>query len=223
VTPKMTLDELRAARPAWQEPGSPTPLADAVKHFVRLAWRCGYGDTSAEMSISDLEEADLWICVVVGGTRLTSSDPDGAHAFAEAVAHEYTDQVRRFRDAATSALDWLNSLPRGPRCCLVACLRCPQDKLLANLYLLPKDSAPVDDSGGLRLLIEPKYRGKIASIGPDGTAGTQWARAARAWWYISDDDVWDLACRCCRLPKGGVRAGDFMSKDADRGYRAVLL
>lgn len=221
ATPKMTLDELRATRPVWLEPGSPIPIRDAVERFVQLAWRCGYGATPAEISVSDLEENDIWMCVVVGGTQLSPSDPDGAHAFSAAVADEHIDRVRRFRDAATLALKWLDDLPRGPRSYLVRRLQCPKGKLLANLYCLPKDSEPVVDSGGLRLLIAPTGRGEIASIGPDGTAGTLWARAARAWWYVSDDDGWDLHCRCCRLPEDGIRARDFLTKDAERGYRAV--
>lgn len=221
--PKMTLDDLRAVRPAWQELASPTQLAEAFERFVQLGWRCGYGDTPAEINVSELEEADLWICVVVGGTSLKSSDPDGAHLFADAAAREYTDRLRRFRDAATSALDWLEKLPRGPRSYLVARLQCPKGKRLAEMYCLPIDSAPVRDSGGLRLLIAPTNRGKIASIGVDGTAGTQWAHAARAWWYISDDDVWDLRCRCCPRPDDGVRAHDFLSEDTERGYSVVLV
>ncbi len=219
----MTLDELRAARLAWREPAGPTPLAEALERFVRLAWRCGYGDTPAEISVSDLGEADLWVCVVVGGTSLKASDPDSAHAFADAAAREYTDRLRRFRGAAGSALDWLENLPLGPRSYLVARLQCPKGKQLANLYCLPKDSAPVRDSGGLRLLIAPTRRGKIVGIGAAGTAGTRWARAARAWWYISDDDVWELGCKCCPRPDGGVRAGDFLSDDPHPGYSTVLL
>jgi hypothetical protein len=72
------------------------------------------------------------------------------------------------------------------------------------------------------MLIEPTRRGKIASIGADGVARTRWARASRAWWYITDDDVWDLGCKCCPHPDGGVRAGDFFSGDAGRGYSIVL-
>lgn len=219
----MTLAQLRAARPMWQEPARPTPQAEAVELFVQLAWRCGYGDTPAEISISDLGEADLWVCAVVGGTHLKPSDPDGAHAFADAAAREHIDRVRRFRDAAATALDWLENLPRGSRSYLVARLQCPQGKRLANLYYLPKNSAPVRDSGGLRILIEPTRRGKIARIGADGVARTRWARAAPAWWYISDDDVWDLRCKCCPRPDDGVRAGDFLSGDPRSGYSVVLL
>lgn len=219
---KMTLDELRAARPPWLEPGAATPLAEAVKHFVQMAWRCGYGDAPAEIGISELGEADLWVCVVVGGTQLKSSDPDGTHAFAEAAAREYTDRVLRFRDAAPSALEWLENLPRGSRSHLVGRLQCPKGKLLANLYCLPKDSEPVRDSGGLRLLIAPTRRGKISSIGSNGKAGTRWARAARAWWYVSDDDVWELRCKCCPRPDGGVRAGDFFGA-ARNDYTVVLI
>ncbi len=191
----MTLDELRAARPVWHQAAAPIAQAEAVERFVQLALRCGYGDTQAEMSISDLREADLSLCVVVGGTWLKSSDPGGAHIFADAAALEYTDRLRRFREAAVSALGWLEKLPRGARSCLVARLQCPKHKLLANLYCLPKDSAPVHDSGGFRLLIAPARRGKIASIGADGIARTRWARAAPAWWYITDDDIWELHCR----------------------------
>ncbi len=220
--PKMTMAELLAARPVWREPGKPLPLSKAVERFVQLAWRCGYGDEPAEMTTSDLSEADLWVCVVIGGTQLKPSDPDGSHAFAKAAAGEYTERVRRFRDAAVAALDWLEKLPRGPGSYLVACLRCPGGKRLANMYCLPKDSAPVRDSGGLRLLIAPTKRGKISSIGPDGRAGTRWARAAHAWWYVSDDDVWELRCRCCPRPDGGVRAGDFFSVTRSN-YSVVLV
>jgi hypothetical protein len=221
--PKMTLDDLRAARPAWQEPASPTQLAEGVERFIQLAWRCGYGDTPAEISVSELDEADLWMCVVVGGASLKPSDPAGAQLFADAAAREYADRVGRFRDAAATALDWLENLPRGPRSYLVARLQGPNRKQLANLYCLPKDSAPVRDSGGLRLLIAPTRRGKIARIGADGTAGTRWAHAARAWWYISDDDVWDLRCKCCPRPDDGVRAHDFLSENTGRGYSVVLI
>jgi hypothetical protein len=218
-----TLRELRAARPVPAEPATPTPQAEGVERFIQLAWHCGYGDTPAEISVCDLADADLWVCVVVGGAWLKPSDPDGAHAFADAAAHEYTDRVRRFRDAAATALDWLETLPRGPRSYLAARLQCPKHKQLANLYLLPKDSAPVRHSGGLRLLIVPTRRGKIARIGAEGTAGTRWARAAAAWWYISDDDVWELGCKCCPRPDGGVRAGDFLSPERPhRGYGIVL-
>ncbi|GAB4621093.1 hypothetical protein MAHJHV61_09800 [Mycobacterium avium subsp. hominissuis] len=220
---KMTLDELRAARPVWLDPGDPISIPDAVERFVQLAWRCGYGETPAVTAISELSEVDLSLCVVVGGTWLKSADPDGAHAFADAAAREHLHRVRRFRDAAAAALTWLEKLPRGSRYYLVARLQCPKGKQLANLYCLPKDSPPVHDSGGLRLLIAPTRRGQVTSLGVDGTVGTRWARAAHAWWYISDDDLWDLRCRCCPRPDGGVRARDFLSNDTRHGYNAVLL
>ena len=215
----MTLAELRALRPVWRDGSTLTP-DEVIRRFVQLAWRCGYGEAPAEMALADLDGAELGMCGVAG-VWLKPSDPDGVQAFANDAAREYRSRVGRYQDAAPSALDWLVNLPRGPRSYLVAHLRCPKGKLLAQLYCLPEDSAPVRDSGGHRLLIEPTNRGQLTQIGVKSNAATP--DTGTAWWYISDDDVWDLRCKCCPRPDGGVRARDFLIHGTDdRGHRLVL-
>jgi hypothetical protein len=221
----VSLDELRGLRPAWRE-GQSLTRDELLKRFVELAWRCGYNEAPAELTLDEIDSPELGMCAMVGVWLEDAPDtPEtrAAAAFANDGARVYMDQVGRFRYAATAALEWLKRHEQIAKTYLVARLQCPKGKALARMYCLPKNSAPVRDSGGLRLLIEPNSRGNVTSLGPNGTAGTRWARDAGAWWYISDDDVWELRCKCCPRPDGGVRAGDFLGEDAGRGYTAVLL
>jgi hypothetical protein len=146
----MTLDELRALRPAWCEGPTLTP-DEVMDRFVQLAWRCGYGEAPAEMSLEDLDNAELGMCGVTG-SWLKPSDPDGARAFANDAAREYLSQVGRYQDAAPRALEWLRQNSDVEKTYLVARLLCPKDKLLARMYCPPEYIVPVRDSG-LRLLI----------------------------------------------------------------------
>jgi hypothetical protein len=125
----------------------------------------------------------------------------------------------RFR-SAPAALQWLDAHPDAARVALVARLYCPKRKRLAELYCLPEDCPPVRDSGGYRLLIVPTSRGRLSALG--GMA-TNTRKPGAAWWYIDDRDVWDLRCKCCPHPDGGIRAADFLSDDPPTGYSTVLL
>jgi hypothetical protein len=222
---KMTLEELRALRQIWRGSES-LNRDDVLRRFVELSWRCGYGDAPAEMTLDEIKSTDLGMCGAVGVWLDDAPDTPEVRAltaFANDAARTYLNQVGRFRTAATAALEWLKQNDRIAKTYLVARLSCPRGKILARTYCLPEDIVPVRDSGGHRLLIEPNSRGNVTSLGPKGTAGTRWARRAGAWWYISDDDVWELRCKCCPRPDGGVRAGDFLGVGAQRGYTAVLL
>jgi hypothetical protein len=174
------------------------------------------------VSPADLSTYEL--LEVVGGAILASDpddvDPD-AVAFAHAVLREYGSRIARVQESGPAALAWLQRNDQVARSYLVARLRCPRNTVLAQLYCLPKEIAPVNDSDGLRLLIVPNGKGRLSRL--TGKPEGQQRSPGVAWWYVTDDDVWDLGCRCCRIPKGGVRARDFLSEDADRGYSVVLM
>lgn len=206
----MTLAELRALRPAWREPALLDP-AGAVDQFAETLRR---GVNLAELTDTDL--ATLFAAAVLVG----SSAPAEAAAFAEDVAHEYVARDGRYRASAPTALAWLRRNDRVAATYLVGRLFCANGKRLADLYCLPEDAAPVSDSGGYRLLIVPTRRGRLAEVGVRPSAATPDRGAA--WWYISDDDVWDLGCKCCRRPEGGVRAADFLDDDQHSVYSVVL-
>ena len=207
----MTLDELRALRPRWQQPGPPTPIEDVVERFCQFCLR---GANPADLTDEDL-------MAIFGAVLVLDqpSVPDAAKDFAEAVAREYADRVKRHQGAAAAALNWIEQSERITQSHLVAWLRCPQRELMATMYYLPKNIEPGRDSGGLRLLIKPTKRGGLSRIGVRPNAAIP-ARAV-AWWYVSDDDVWDLGCKKCLRPVGGIRAGDFLG-EGGRGYSVVL-
>ena len=132
-------------------------------------------------------------------------------------AHEVL--AGRFR-SAPAALQWLHNHPAAARAALAARLYCPKRKRLAELYCLPEDCPSVADSGGYRLLIVPTSRGRLT--GPGGNVNNI-RKPGEAWWYVSDDDVWELRCKCCPHPDGGIRAADFLSDNPATGYSTVLL
>jgi hypothetical protein len=138
-----------------------------------------------------------------------------------AAAHRrFIKQLRARFESAPAALRWLLDHPDAARAALVARLYCPKRKRLAELYCLPKDGPPVRHPDGLRLLIVPTSRGRLSALG--GMANNTRGPGV-AWWYISDDDVWDLRCKCCPHPDGGIRAAEFLSDDPPTGYSTVLL
>ncbi|MGH3968274.1 MAG: hypothetical protein ACRDTV_09235 [Mycobacterium sp.] len=210
--PKMTLDDLRALRPVWAQ-GERTEIAEAVRRF------CAAGVHGVKPA--DLPTADLM--KLLGGAALARPPaPPEAQAFADAVCREYAARIARSQSSAPAALAWLGRNERVGATYLVAHLRCPKGKLLAGMYCLPKDIAPVHDSDGFRLLIVPSARGQLAAIAGNPRSTRP---AGSAWWYISDDDVWELRCKCCPHPDGGVQARDFLAGETRTrpGYTAVLL
>ena len=140
---------------------------------------------------------------------------------------ELAAEGRRFGEltiaAPRAALDWLQRSQRVASEYVVARLACPRGKLLARIYLLPKDCEPVvnaSTSGPFRLLVVPTNRGKVAALVGDPKISRD---HGEAWWWMSLDDLWDLRCKCCPRPDGGVRARDFLDDEPRRGYRAVLI
>jgi hypothetical protein len=208
-TPKVTLDELRTLRPVWYQPES-IRLEDTVNRFAYMGV---HGVNPADLPTSEL-------MAVLGGAFLVApSDPDDMVAFANAVAREYSSRVKRSQASAPAALAWLERNSDIMKAYLVARLFCPRGKRLAQMYCLPKDAALVRDSDGCRLLIKPTGRGRLAAM---AGSSKRTRSTGVAWWYMSDDDVWDLRCKCCPRPDGGVRARDFLIVDGGRGYSVVL-
>ncbi len=215
----MTLAQLRAARPsraAQATMGDEYDLDAVSAYMERFAYFGVRGTNPAELS--DDELMTIFPVVALVGD---SDDPEHRPlvAFADAVAHEFDSRMRRHQAAAPAALAWLNRNDKAAKTYLVAWLYCPNEKQLARMYCLPKDIPPVHDSGGHRLLIVPNRRGRLSAL---GGSMKRTRKPGVAWWYMSDDDVWDLGCKCCRRPDGGVRARDFLSDDPRPGYRTVL-
>ena len=212
----MTLDELRAARPVPHNLRGEYDFNAVSAYMEWFAYFGVRGVNPAELSDDELMTI-LPVVALVGD----SDDPEHKPmvAFAEAVAHEFDSRMRRRRDAAPAALAWLNRNDKANKTYLVAWVYCPKEKQLARIYYLPKDIGPAQDSGGHRVLIVPNKRGRLSAL---GGSGKRTRKPGVAWWYMSDDDVWDLGCKCCRRPAGGVRAGDLLSDDPHPGYHIVL-
>ena len=131
------------------------------------------------------------------------------------------DFMERHYTSPRDAQGWLQRNSKIARTYLVAKLLCPKGKRLADLYCLPKDAQPVADSRlGLRLLVVPSNRGRLGALNGD-PKNTRVSGAA--WWCLSLDDVWELQCKCCPRPDGGVRARDFLDDDAHHSYSIVLI
>jgi hypothetical protein len=147
------------------------------------------------------------------------SDEQHAENIGEYV-RAFLDKVDNHFGSAAQALEWLRRTEGVTNEYRVARLFCPNGKKLGELYCLPKGSPPVVNAGGHRILVVPTSRGRLAAVGGDEGNDRD---PGEAWWYLSDDDVWDLRCRCCPRPDGGVRAGDFLGEHPARGFTVVLL
>ena len=158
--------------------------------------------------------------VVTISEATDSDDSDEAADLAAANIMAIADGLRHRRASAAAALHWLHQTDTVARAYLVARLYCPNGKRLADLYCLPENCLPVRDSGGHRLLVVPTSRGRLTALAGDAN---NTRKSGAPWWYISDDDVWDLRCKCCPHPDGGIRAADFLSDDPPTGYSTVLL
>jgi hypothetical protein len=207
---KMTLDELRALIPTELKPKRIT-AEEAIEQF------CWHGlNRTDPASLSD----DVLMTLLMGSAAGLDPDEDSPElaeitAYANAVAREVSARV----DSPKTALAWLQRNERVAKAYLALRLFCPKGKRLGELYCLPED-AEYPGKAGFRLLVVPSRRGRVTALVGDPKKSR---RPGVAWWYMSDDDVWDFRCRCCPRPDGGVRAGDFLGVDKRRGYTAVLL
>jgi hypothetical protein len=149
---------------------------------------------------------------------------DDDEATAAADLARIRETLAGYARSAPAALQWLRSHPDAARSALVARLYCPKRKRIAELYCLPEDLPgdfpPVRHPNGYRLLIVPTNRGRLSALA--GMANNT-RKPGAAWWYITDDDVWDLRCKCCPHTDSGIRAADFLSGDPPTGYSTVLL
>lgn len=208
--PKMTLERLRSLRP--------TPLR-GTEHMtesesVALFCQCG----AQERDPSALSDADLQRIVhaaLIAGMKT----PDEQHEIA-VYARRVLDEYSRRVDSAANALAWLRRNESVARTYLAAKLLCPKGKRLADLFCLP-ESAHYAGKSANRLLIVPNNRGQVRALAGDSrisrTPGT-------CWWYVSDEDRWDLRCKCCPRPDSGVLAADFFAPQGSlSGYTAVLV
>lgn len=204
---KMTIDEVRALVPSVLEPTSIT-ANEATEAF------CWHGAHRSEpSSLSD----DLLMTLLMGSIGVANQSECLPYivAYADAVAHEIAARI----DSPKAALAWLLRNEQVARTYLVARLFCPKGKKLADLYCLPK-SAVYQGKSIFRLLVVPTSRGRVIALVGDEKKSR---KPGIAWWYMSNEDVWDLRCKCCPRPDGGVRAGDFLEQGRDHGYTAVLV
>jgi hypothetical protein len=208
--PKMTLDQLQALRP---------PTLHGTERMTEsesFALFCEYGVQGRDPSnLSDGELQRITYAALMAGMKT----PDEKHEIA-AYARRVLDEHFHRAGSAGNALKWLQRNEKVERTYLVAKLLCPKGKRLADLFCLP-ESADYAGKSTNRLLVVPTGRGKASALAGDARASR---KQGACWWYVSDEDRWDLRCKCCPRPDAGVLAADFFApRGTLSGYRAVLL